>query len=342
MRVLALVLLVVLAGGCKRAGGTVDPTDPTAAPACPEGAPHLTVGATPTSSSEDAALLRFDRNLRPCRGLALSTLGLEGTSQLDAVVGLPDGSEVVAVSGYSAARLVRVSGSSRVWAVERPDGREIVLGLSAVTFRGELAIAVVWGEDHGSGTSASSMMFVRAADGAELGAYEAQYETTFAGPAPSGQPGRVGALMLWDGIQEYRDDGGESLGTTGEMQIASPRPAGQLRSFVSRGGRTIAGGRSGVLSWSVGLPAAFLGPARCVWPATQTSPLPAEEGVEYRAVEQDLDRDAGALALVEGPLAMDDGTDTHLFRISMRGECERVVSIGDTHRARYMSWAGVP
>ncbi len=330
----SLALLVLLAG-CRRGPGAIDPLRPDQLAPCPSGAPHLVIALATGHSDEEQALLRYDQTLSACRG-AVVPYADYGT--IASVGGLSDGTDLVGFSGpYGrGGLLVRFEETTERGRVE--DESLLPVSIAALSFEGRPAVAVVWGSR--SSSDDGDRLDVYAEDDlARLGSWDVTYSLVRAAAPPSGQPGRIAAL-IGEGLQEYRaDPGGTTLATTGELQVARPSNTGVLRSLDVLGDRVRVAGDDGVLSWRLGAAPAFLGPVHCRWPRTTSSPLP-EETADHAAALVDPSAPDESLVLVSGELRGGSDASSHLFRMTPRGECELVESMPGRYRGVAMSWAG--
>lgn len=332
---LGAILLGGAIAGCGRVDDTgPDPSNPDALEPCPAG--HYSLLLRATDYEADPALVRFDQNLRGCRGARFTELG-----DPRAVGGLPSGDDLVGFAGsYSTSgQLVRLSGGT----VEVVKSDEVLfpISIAPLTWDGQPAVAVLWGEGD-LGREEGERVDVYAEAGlATLGSWEVggyPYVTAI-GPAVSGQTARLAGIVGGD-LQEYRSDpGADTLATTDELVVRRPSWSGNVDSLDVRGGRVVAGGDDGVIRWELGMPEAFLGPLQCRWPHYVGTPLP-EARASYGDVAIDLTDFEATLVLVDGALEGGSTRADHLYRIHRRGECELVYTVPDTHAAVSLSWAG--
>lgn len=286
-------------------------------------------------SDEEQALLRYDETLSPCRG-AVVPYADYGT--IASVGGLSDGTDLVGFSGpYGrGGLLVRFEERTERGRVE--DASLLPISITALSFEGRAAVAVVWGS-RSSSDNGDRLDVYAEDDLALLGSWDVSSSLVRAARAPSGQPGRLAAL-IGDGLQEHRaDPGGTTLATTGELQVARPSNTGVLRSLDVSGDRVRVAGDDGVLSWRLGAAPAFLGPVQCRWPRTTSSSLP-EETADHVAALIDPSAPDESLVLVSGELRGGSEARSHLYRMTPRGECELVESMPGRYRAVAMSFAG--
>ncbi len=334
----ALLLWMTLAAslaGCRRGPSTtVDPMSPDSYGVCPEGAPHLVVALAVNTSEVEQALLRFTEDLAPCRGAVLPD---DPFGTIETVGGLADGTDVVGFSDYyGGGRLVRLAEGTELARIE--DEQWAPIGFGALTFRGQSAVATVWGSR--SSSDSGERLDVYAQDGlAPLGGWEVSYELVRAAAPPTGQADRI-ATMVGDGLREQRaDPGATTLATTGEITVTRPNNSGYVRSLDVSGSRVRVAVSRGVLSWTAGAAPAFLGPVRCEWPATTDTPLPGEDA-DYVAAVIDPSDPEQTLVIVNGELSGGSETRSHLYRMQRRGECELVAVIPPDWRGIAMAWAG--
>ncbi len=333
MRARALVLVVALlsCAGCRRAGGPVDPTSPELA-ACPSGEPHLVIGLQALRGDATQALARFTADLAPCRGASLPSDEL-GT--IVAVGALADGTDLAGFSNSygGGGRLVRVDGASVTAQIE--DESDYPISIAPLSYEGQAAVAVVWGEKSTSDSGERIEIYAEA-DLASLARFDVASELIAAVPAPSGQPSRLAGLIN-GGLQEYRPELG-SLATTGELQVALPSGVYYRKALHVRGADVRVTARQGVLSWRAGSAPAFLGPVSCRWPDTIDTRLPVETA-EYGAALVDARAPDDSLVLVSGELDGGSEETSHLFVLRPRGECLRLASMSEDHRAVAMAFS---
>lgn len=323
---------VALIAGC-RGGGPIDPGQVDRFAACPAGEPHLVLGLRLAHSDVEHALFRFDANLGPCRGLVLPN---EDYSSLRAVGGLPDGRDLVGVTGdYSHPNaLIVFDGQNEVARVE--DDAYVPMSIAPIEHGGP-AVAVLWGSGD-PGRENGERLDIYARDTfALIASFDATWDHKAVSPAPSGQPDRL-AILEYAGLQEYRiDPGATSLATTGELQVALPRDSGAANALDIVGGEVVAAQNDGIGRWALGEAPAFLGPVHCAWPAISGDRLPVADA-NYTSVVHG--RDGRAIALVDGELEGGSEEDDFVFQISDRGECELVLAVPDTHAAIGLAWSG--
>ncbi len=318
-------LLLAALPGCRVSGGpTIDPTDPTALPACPPGR-HLLVALRVRQSGNNAALLRFTPDLAPCAGISFtSDLGTP-----TAVGGLPDGRELVGFTGsYDSGSLVVFEGDLPALSVEDESYHPI----SMAVVDGASTLAVLWGTDSGG----ERLDLYRLPALEPLGSYDAAWENQSVSAALSGQPSRLALTQQGEGIQELRiDPGAASLATTGELQVGFPTNARASAVALVSGGAWAATS-DGLSFWPLGQSHGFLGPTRCMWPATAETPLPDGEETYHSVAPVGDD----AVTLVTGRLGEGGSETTLIYRMTRRGECELLFAVGDTHRGVALAWSG--
>jgi hypothetical protein len=315
MRLAARFLLVVAllaCAGCRRGpDGPIDPTSSGLA-VCPSS--HLVIGLR-APYDQTQAIARFTMDLAPCRGAALPT-GEHGT--ISAVGALSDGTDLVGFSDSygGSGTLARVDGASVT--AEIDDEEAYPISIAPLTYGGQPAVAVVWG-DGGSSTNSGERLDVYAEVGlAPLASFTVSSELISAAAAPSGQPARLAGLIA-GGLQEYRPELA-SLATTGELQVALPSGVYYRRSLDVRGDEVRVASREGVASWRAGTAPAFLGPVHCRWPDTVDTRLPGE-AAEYVTALVDPRAPGDSLVLVTGELEGGSVSTSHLFVLRPRGEC---------------------
>lgn len=306
----------------------IDPTDPSALPACPAG-PHVSIAVRLRDSRADHAILRLDSNLEPCQGTVLPRMQFGSPT---AIGGLPDGREVLGLGGYNSyGDLAVLNGNEASFLLE--DQPDYPTSFAMVNM-GQATLAILWGSSSsGSGERLFLVEYPGLVNYQEL---DASYEHRAVGGAPSGQSQRLSLMQAGEGLQELRmDPGAASLATTGELQVAVPGN-GSPNNLDVVDGRAVAAVPDGVVYWERGTSNAFLGPVRCVWPATTDTRLP-NEGDDYLAA---LVHGEQMLALVDGgPEGSEDETGA-LYLMTRRGECTLIGTIPDSHAPVSMTWVG--
>lgn len=329
MRARALVLVALLScAGCRRGpdGGPVDPTNPGLS-ACPSGEPHLVIGLDAPYDETQQAIARYTRELVPCRGASLprSELG-----RITSVGALADGTDLAGFADDygGGGTLVRVDGASVTAQIE--DESAYPISISTLTYEGQPAAAVVWGEEGSSSGSGERVEIYAEANLASLASFDVASELMAAGAPPSGQPSRLAGLIN-GGLQEYRPELA-SLATTGELQVALPSGVYYREALHVRGADVRVTAREGVLSWRAGSAPAFLGPVSCRWPDTVDTRLPGESAT-YEAAVVDPRAPDDTIVAIDGELEGGSMESSHLFLLRPRGECLRVASMPEGRRA---------
>lgn len=325
-------LCVLVASGCiiSPDDGDGTTTDVHSDRACPSGEPHMIIGMRPLEYDADSAIARLDSSLRPCRGRDF--IGDEGS--VTSVSGTRRGQDLV---GFDSGQFHLFDGNSQVWGLQHEDSRLSVGSIFTMGFAGSEVAGVLW---HNSSNSGDSVDLVSLDSSEGLAHYDANYGDIGAGPSLDGSENRFSGLIDWEGIQHYRTESTAStLGTTGERQVAAPR-AGQFNELSVADGRALIAADDGILYWNNDETQAFLGPIRCVWPASRGGVIPDGEE-EYLAVAQDLESEHHFLAAVSGTLVGDEDRGSYIFRMSTRGECELVVYADSAHQIVSIAWSGL-
>ena len=263
---------IATAGCFGTSGGPAPSVDPLGGAECP--AEHLSLAARALSFDADPRIVRFDRELRSCRGLVLRDVN----ETLWVVGGTPDGSELLGFEG----RLMRVRDREVIWDLEEVG---VALDLFHASIGGAPHVVVLWGNTSGF----ADRLDVR---DLQTGSVTKSYDvsSTIVGAAPSAD--RVDRLVLldqYDGFSEVHVDlSADALGGASELEVLAPRGVGSAGAIAVGPGRVAIATDDGILHWTPETPA-MLGPASCRWPRWTGETLP--EACEHRGVA--FDRSAG-------------------------------------------------
>jgi hypothetical protein len=297
----ALFLLVL--AGCFDGSGT-GPLDPTHGATCPT--EHLVVGVRSNTYDVPSQVLRFDRNLRLCRGVVL-----EDANSLDRVGGMSDGSELLAIDS----EISRWQNGRKQWETTTPS-------YGALTLQG----FVVGGTEYvgvlGAGASysgASNLYLVDPSSHEVVHTWEMGVSFSHAAMAPTGQDGHLLLLHDYEGVTEQvADRGSASLGGT-DLRVARAVYLGSEFQRVAIEGETIAASTGrGIMLWTPSTDL-MLGPRACRWARIADQEIPSAcadyealamvPGDPTRFITTCAEPEAGTWLVV---VDLDDGCETLL------------------------------
>jgi hypothetical protein len=316
--VLLLFVLCLFAAGCFGEGGS-GPIDPTAGAACPT--EHLVVGVRSNSTEVPSQVLRFDRNLRVCRGAVL-----EGAMSLDRVGGMSDGAELYGIDS----RIELHAPGGRTWGASIANG---ALTIAGFVVGGVERVGVLGGDYSLSG--ATDLFLLDPASGSLVHTWEEGVSTSHAAMAPTGEDGHLLLLHDYEGvIEQIADLGSPSIGGS-DLRVAPVSHPGGAFERVAIEGRTIAATtQRGVMYWT---PATelMLGPRSCRWARVAGQTIP--ECAEYEALAMVPGNETRFIASCRVP---EQGT--WLVAIDLEDGCETLIDGRDLpdHTIVDVAWAG--
>jgi hypothetical protein len=310
--------ILLLLGACFGEGGS-GPIDPMAGPACPT--EHLVVGVRSNTTEVPSQLLRFDRNLRACRGKVL-----EDALRLGRVGGMSDGSELLAIDS----RVELHGNAGRRWEASIENGALTITGFAV----GGVEYVGVLGGDY-SLSGATDFFLLDPASHEVVHTWEEGVSSSHAAMAATGEDGHLLLVHDYDGVTErIADLGSPAIGGTGLRVLPVAHTGGAFERVAIEGQTIAATIPRGVMHWT---PATelMLGPRSCRWARVAGQTIPA--CAEYEALAMVPGDETRFIASCRVP---EEGT--WLVAIDLDDGCETLIdgrNLPD-HTIVDVAWAG--